>query len=123
MGLNLPEDVYYNHWTPERTNTKYPKITRSLAGNMSTRFVEDGSYLRFKNIQLAYNLPLNNMDVKWFKKAQVYVSGQNLITFTKYSWYDPEVNAYGGANSFRQGIDYSTYPTYKSVTVGIRCGF
>lgn len=123
MGLNLPEEVYYNHWTPERTNTKYPKITRSLAGNMSTRFVEDGSYLRFKNIQLAYNLPLNNMDVKWFKKAQVYVSGQNLITFTKYSWYDPEVNAYGGANSFRQGIDYSTYPTYKSVTVGIRCGF
>lgn len=123
MGLNLPADVYYNHWTPEKTNAKYPRITRSLAGNMSTRFIEDGSYLRFKNIQLAYNLPTDNMNMKWFKSAQVYVSGQNLITFTKYSWYDPEVNAYGGSNSINQGIDYSTYPTYKSVTVGIRCGF
>lgn len=123
MGLNLPADVYYNHWTPEKTNAAYPRITRSLAGNMSTRFIEDGSYLRFKNIQLAYNLPTDNMNMKWFKSAQVYVSGQNLITFTKYSWYDPEVNAYGGSNSIDQGIDYSTYPTYKSVTVGIRCGF
>jgi TonB-linked SusC/RagA family outer membrane protein len=123
MGLNLPADVYYNHWTPEKTNAKHPRITRSLAGNMSTRFIEDGSYLRFKNIQLAYNLPTDDMNMKWFKSAQVYVSGQNLITFTKYSWYDPEVNAYGGSNSINQGIDYSTYPTYKSVTVGIRCGF
>lgn len=123
MGLNLPEDVYHNHWTPENTNAKYPRITRTLSGNMSTRFVEDGSYLRFKNIQLAYNLPTDNMNMKWFKSAQLYVSGQNLITLTKYSWYDPEVNAYGGSNSITQGIDYTTYPTYKSVTVGIRCGF
>ncbi|QEH41487.1 TonB-dependent receptor [Chitinophaga sp. XS-30] len=123
MGLNQPEDLYHNHWTPENTNAKYPRITRTLSGNMSTRFVEDGSYLRFKNIQLAYNLPTDNMNMKWFKSAQLYVSGQNLITLTKYSWYDPEVNAYGGSNSIRQGIDYTTYPTYKSVTVGIRCGF
>src|SRR5690606_13356012 len=61
MGLNLPADVYYNHWTPEKTNAAYPRITNSLAGNMSTRFIEDGSYLRFKNIQLAYNLPTDNM--------------------------------------------------------------
>lgn len=129
MGLNLPEDVAYDHWTPENTQTKYPKITRTLAGNVSTRFVEDGSYLRFKNIQLAYNIPLEKMHVKWFKKAQVYVSGQNLITITRYSWYDPEINAYGsltapGAlSSVNQGIDYATYPTNKSVTFGIRCGF
>lgn len=129
MGLNLPADVAYDHWTPENTQAKYPKITRTLAANMSTRFVEDGSYLRFKNIQLAYNLPLEKMNVKWFKKAQVYVSGQNLITFTRYSWYDPEVNAFGslmapGAqSSVNQGIDYATYPTNKSVTFGIRCGF
>lgn len=123
MGLNLPREVYENHWTPENTNAKYPKITRNLAGNMSTRFVEDGSYLRFKNIQLAYNLPTRNWGWKWFKTAQVYASGQNLITFTKYSWYDPEINAFGGSNSINQGIDYATYPTNKSVTFGIRCGF
>ncbi|MBC9930932.1 TonB-dependent receptor [Chitinophaga qingshengii] len=129
MGLNLPADVAYDHWTPENTQAKYPKITRSLNANMSTRFVEDGSYLRFKNIQLAYNIPLEKMHVKWFKKAQVYVSGQNLITITKYSWYDPEVNSFaylvapGAQSSVNQGIDYATYPTNKSVTFGIRCGF
>ncbi|MGX5817374.1 TonB-dependent receptor [Chitinophaga lutea] len=123
MGLNLPREVYENHWTPENTNAKYPKITRALNGNMSSRFVEDGSYLRFKNIQLAYNLPVQGWGWKWFRSAQVYASAQNMITFTKYSWYDPEVNAYGGSSSINQGIDYSVYPISKSVTFGIRCGF
>jgi TonB-linked SusC/RagA family outer membrane protein len=123
MGLNLPAEVAENHWTPEHTDAKYPKITNTLSANMSTRFVENGSYLKFKNIQLAYNIPLNKANMKWFKKAQVYVSAQNLITITKYSWYDPEINAYGSGNSYTQGIDYATYPMSKSVTFGIRCGF
>lgn len=123
MGLNLPKEVYESHWTAENPDAKYPKISRSLSGNISDRFVEDGSYLRFKNIQLAYSIPAKRLGWNWLKSAQIYASGQNLITFTKYSWYDPEVNAYGGSNSIRQGIDYSVYPTYKSVTIGIRCGF
>ncbi|HEY0271899.1 MAG TPA: TonB-dependent receptor, partial [Chitinophaga sp.] len=123
MGLNLPEDVATNHWTPDHTNAKYPRITNTLTANISDRFVENGSYLKFKNIQLAYNIPLRNPNMKWFRKAQVYVSGQNLITITKYSWYDPEINAYGSGNSIMQGIDYATYPASKSVTFGIRCGF
>jgi hypothetical protein len=123
MGLNLPEDVYLNHWTPQNTNAKYPKITKTLSGNMSSRFVENGSYLRFKNIQLAYNFPVTKLNIKWLRSAQIYASGQNLITITKYSWYDPQINAYGSPNSIMQGIDYYTYPTYKSVTFGIRCGF
>ena len=123
MGLNLPVEVYESHWTAENPNAKYPKISRSISANMSDRFVEDGSYLRFKNIQLAYSVPAKKLGWNWLKSAQIYASGQNLITFTKYSWYDPEVNAYGGTNSIRQGIDYSVYPTYKSVTFGIRCGF
>ncbi|SEW53459.1 TonB-linked outer membrane protein, SusC/RagA family [Chitinophaga arvensicola] len=123
MGLNLPAAVAEDHWTPEHTNAAYPKITRNLAANMSSRFVENGSYLKIKNIQLAYNLPVEKLHQKWFRKAQVYVSAQNMITFTKYSWYDPEINAYGSENSVSQGIDYATYPISKSFTVGIRCGF
>lgn len=123
MGLNLPREVYESHWTSENTTAKYPKISRTLSANMSDRFVEDGSYMRFKNIQLAYSIPTKKLGWQWLKSAQVYASGQNLITITKYSWYDPEVNAYGGSNSIRQGIDYSVYPTFKSVTFGIRCGF
>jgi hypothetical protein len=123
MGLNLTQDQFNHHWTPSNTNAKYPKVSRSLSGNMSSRFVENGSYLRFRNIQLAYTLPVDKWGVSWCHNLQLYVSGQNLITLTKYSWYDPDINTYGSGNSFTQGIDYYTYPTYKSVTFGLRCGF
>lgn len=121
FGLNVPVDVYNNHWTPANTNAKYPKISRSIAGNVSNRFVEDGSYLRFKNIQLAYNLPSGL--IKWARNIQLYISGQNLITITKFSWYDPEINSLGGGNSINQGISYFGYPTAKTITFGVRCNF
>lgn len=123
MGLNLPEEVYTNRWSPSNPNAAYPKISRLLRNNMSDRFVEDGSFLRFRNIQLAYNLPGEKIKAPWLRNAQLYVSGQNLITFTKYSWFDPEISSFGGSNSINQGIDYFSYPTAKTVTVGIRCGF
>ncbi|MBO9660551.1 MAG: SusC/RagA family TonB-linked outer membrane protein, partial [Chitinophagaceae bacterium] len=122
-GLNQPVDVYTDHWTPEKTNAKYPKPSNKINGNFSTRFVEDGSYLKLRNIMLAYNLPVSNWKISAFKSAQIYVSGQNLIRITNYSGYDPEVNAYGSATSLSQGIDYTIYPNNKSYTVGIRCGF
>ena len=79
--------------------------------------------MRLRNIQLAYNLPLSGWGIKWMSSAQIHVSGQNLLTFTKYSWWDPETNSQGGANSLGQGIDHYSYPTSKSVTTGIRVGF
>lgn len=122
-GLNQIEEVYTDHWTPEKTNAKYPKPSNKINGNFSTRFVEDGSYLKLKNVMLAYSLPLKNWKVSLMKSAQIYVSGQNLLVFTNYSGYDPEVNAYGSANSMVQGVDYTVYPNSKSITFGIRCGF
>ncbi|QEC56317.1 SusC/RagA family TonB-linked outer membrane protein [Flavisolibacter ginsenosidimutans] len=122
-GLNMPREVYNNHWTPANTNAKYPVISRSVTANVSNRFVEDGSYLRLKNIQLAYNFPVNKLGGNWIRNLQVYVSGQNLLTFTKYSWFDPEVNASGGSASTTLGLDWYSYPTSKSVTFGIRAGF
>jgi hypothetical protein len=123
QALNMPREVYEDHWTPENTDAKYPVISRSTQTQVSDRFVEDGSYLRFKNIQLSYNLPVGNLNLNWLRKAQIYVSGQNLITLTGYSWYDPEINSYGGSNSIRLGIDHYSYPTSKSMTVGVRLGF
>jgi len=123
FGLNMPREVYTNHWTPTNTNAKYPVLSRANSYNYSDRLVEDGSYMRLRNIQLAYNLPLSGWGVKWMRSAQIYVSGQNLLTFTKYSWWDPETNSQGGANSLGQGIDHYSYPTSKSVTTGIRVGF
>lgn len=122
-GLNQLQEVYTDHWTKEKPNAKYPKPSNKINANFSTRFVEDGSYLKFKNIQLAYTLPVSNWKFNWLKSAQFYVSAQNMIVITSYSGYDPEVNAYGSANSMVQGVDYTVYPNSKSVTVGIRCGF
>ncbi|WP_336515818.1 TonB-dependent receptor [Pollutibacter soli] len=123
FGLNMPKDVFLNHWTPTNTNAKYPIISRTAASNVSTRWIEDGSYLRLRNVQLAYNFRFGKSAESWIRNLQVYVSGQNLITITKYSWWDPEVNSNGGANSTSQGFDYYSYPPSKMVTFGIRAGF
>ncbi|AXE20295.1 SusC/RagA family TonB-linked outer membrane protein [Runella rosea] len=123
FGLNMPREVLYNHWSPTNPNAKYPVISRSNSYNYSNRLVEDGSYLRLRNIQLAYSLPLQKWNVNWMRTAQIYASGQNLLTFTKYSWWDPETNSQGGANSIGQGIDHYSYPTSKAVTFGVRVGF
>lgn len=123
QGLNMPRDVYGNTWTADKPNAKYPRMSRNVAVQISDRFIEDGSYLRVKNIQLAYNVPVSALNLNWLTRAKVYVSAQNLITLTGYSWYDPEVNSYGGSNSFRQGIDHYSYPTSKTFTVGVNLAF
>ena len=114
FGLNMPKSVFNNHWTPENPDAAYPKISLRSPVRMSDRFIEDGSYLRLKNISLAYNLKPELINSKAFRHIQLYISGQNLLTFTKYSWWDPETN-------FR--IDHNSYPPAKSVTAGIKLGF
>jgi TonB-linked SusC/RagA family outer membrane protein len=123
FGLNMPREVYLDHWTPENTNAKYPVLSRSVSTFVSDRFVENGSFLRLRNIQLAYHFPVQAWGAKGISNLQLYASGQNLLTFTKYSWWDPEVNSKGGSNSVNQGIDHHTYPTAKSITIGIRASF
>lgn len=122
FGENQLKEVYYNHWSPSKPDTtaKYPKISAKTVFRESDRFVENGSFLRLKNIQLAYNLPVRKGNVKWIKGLQVYVSGQNLWTSTKYSWYDPEINTRGGSNSISNGIDNAGYPNTKMYTFGAR---
>ena len=122
FGENQTKDFYYNRWTPSKPdpNAKYPKTSSKTVFSASDRFVEDGSFLRLKNVQLAYNIQPSNLGIRWIKNFQLYVSGQNLLTFTKYSWYDPEVNTRGGSNSFSNGIDNAGYPNAKTYTVGAR---
>ncbi len=124
FGLNTLKEAYNDHWSAENPNAKYPKITSKQNVKASDRFVEDGSFLRLRNIQLSYDLPTEKLGInEVLRTAQIYFSGQNLLTFTKYSWWDPEVNSSGGASSINQGIDFNTYPPAKSMNVGIRLGF
>ncbi|MGI8636945.1 MAG: hypothetical protein ACR2KZ_16245, partial [Segetibacter sp.] len=120
-GANHLKEVLTNHWSRQNTNAKYPALNPTNKLRFSDRFIEDGSYMRLRNIELGYNLPIQN----WTKmpSVKVYISAQNFLTLTKYSWIDPDVNSRGGANSLDQGIDYSTYPSAKSITGGVRIGF
>ncbi|WPP48019.1 SusC/RagA family TonB-linked outer membrane protein [Catalinimonas niigatensis] len=121
QGLNMPREVFTNHWTPDNPNAKYPIISRNTSAVVSDRWIEDGSYMRLRNIELAYNLPFESLGIDWIRNAKLYVSGQNLLTITNYSWWDPEVNSKGTGTS--QGIDHFTYPIPKTFTVGLRAGF
>lgn len=114
-GLNMVKDVLYNHWTPDNPNAKYPRISNTVNANISDRWIEDGSFLRLRNIQLAYNLPIDKLNISWLKRLQIYASGQNLLTITDYSWWDPEVPS--------NGSDFLSYPVAKTYTFGIKAGF
>ncbi|GEO04454.1 SusC/RagA family TonB-linked outer membrane protein [Adhaeribacter aerolatus] len=121
-GENQLKDFFNNHWSPANPdpNAKYPKVSSKTIFSASDRFVEDGSFLKLRNVQLGYNLPVAQLGITWLKNLNVYVSGQNLLTITKYSWYDPEVNTRGGSNSISMGIDNAGYPNAKMYTFGVR---
>jgi len=118
-----------NAWTPTNTNTNIPRaITADPNANsrVSTRFLENGSYLRLKNISLGYNFAPRQLS-SWtngtVSSFRIYVAGQNLLTFTDYSGYDPEVGNRTGGNNLTNGIDYAVYPQPKTVQVGLQVNF
>lgn len=121
---NIRKDVWDNRWQPGKGG-QYPRASSATKdylafGDPSSVWVEDGSYLRFKDIKLSYTLPS-----QWFRGARkpnimVYVSGQNLITITSYSHYDPEAS---WMSSSINGWDRGVYPSSKSYTLGLQVKF
>jgi len=102
-----------------------PKIGNTFESTESNLFVEDGSYLRGKNIRLAYSVPtawLDAMHLKGVTRLQLYVSAQNFFTVTNYTGYDPEISEYATTN-LAQGIDFGTYPQVRQITFGFTAGF
>jgi hypothetical protein len=115
---------YANRWTPTNPSNLYPRANANTGGTrqVASRIVEDASYLRLKTVQFGYNFP-----VKWVKSihasiARVYISAQNLITWTKYSGPDPEVNT-AASNTLTPGFDYSPYPRTRVITIGATLTF
>jgi len=111
-----------NRWTATNTNTDMHKAIENPAVTISDRFVEDGSYIRLKNISLGYTFPKKLISKIKLKAARIYVSGSNLVTWTNYTGYDPEVNT-NGQNSISSGMDRGAYPTAKSVIGGVSITF
>ncbi len=127
-GFNQVADVV-NRWTPENPNPNAPFPSASAAAVPwpSDRLVEDASFLRLQNVTLGYNLPLKNLSIDWLRALRVYVTGQNLLTFTNYTWFDPEVDIYsgnqsGGFSDLRIGTDWGSYPRARIIQVGVRIG-
>jgi TonB-linked SusC/RagA family outer membrane protein len=108
---------YANRWTPENQNMLIPAVRGNGPLVYSSRVIEDGSYLRLKTAQLGYSLPNRLIKKMSIKSFRIYVSGQNLITWTGYSGLDPEVSAYNSA--LTPGFDYSAYPRARTITLGL----
>lgn len=90
---------------------------------VSTQYMEDGSYVRLKNLTLAYNLPSNLLAKARLSSARVYLTGVNLHTFTNYTGWDPEVNTDYRASNINQGSDFYAAPQIKSIVFGLNLGF
>jgi TonB-linked SusC/RagA family outer membrane protein len=125
---NRSKDMLYNSWKQSGDNAKLPRLNSGDATSqqVSSYFLEDGSYLRMKNIQLTYTVPTSLLKKIKIASAQVYVQGQNLFTLTKYTGLDPDINLRrSGENNqdTHMGVDEGSYPVAKSYLVGVRFGF
>lgn len=114
-----------NRWTKDNPTSNTPRVhAQDPNKNMqfSDRYVEDGSYLRIKNIQLGYTIPEALAKKMYLNRLRVYVSADNLYTFTKYSGFDPEVSDLSGS-PLGSGVDMATYPIPRTFTVGLNLQF
>lgn len=114
-----------NRWTPENTTATMPRAVFQDPNNnrrVSDRFVEDASYVRLKNVTFGYTFPTKLLEKIKMRSARIYVTGQNLLTFTNYSGFDPEVSTFGETNT-AAGTDFLTFPQSRSLIVGLNIGF
>jgi TonB-linked SusC/RagA family outer membrane protein len=117
-----------NAWKKPGDVTMVPQARLNWLGDfptpsISTRYVEDASYVRLKNLSLGYTIPQKVMGKIGLTSARIYVSGVNLLTFTDYTGWDPEVNTDYRAGNVNQGSDFYAAPQIKSWVFGINLGF
>lgn len=125
---NRSTDMLYNSWKKQGDDALLPRLNSQdgTSQQISTYFVEDGSYMRIKNVQLTYNIPTKILSKIKMSSAQIYIQGQNLLTFTKYKGLDPDINlrSSGSDNQdIHMGIDEGAFPVARSYNVGVRFGF
>jgi TonB-dependent starch-binding outer membrane protein SusC len=117
---NIRTEAYTGAWRPGRTDATHPRLNYTLPGDFTDRMIEDGSFTRLAFATLNYSLPRSAL--KGFSDMNLFVGGQNLLLFTKYSGFDPEVNSFP-TDALRQGIDWQAFPNQKSFTFGLSANF
>lgn len=129
FSTNVRRDLLTDSWTPENPNAKYPRldVNDNFSRELSSYYIEDGSYIRLRNLQIGYEVPASLL--RWLPSARVYVQGENLFTITDYEGLDPALpaaNVFGPAGDIRdqyRGVDRGTYPSNKTFSVGIITSF
>ena len=106
----------------DNTMIPQPRLYEGNGAGKSSRWVQDGSYLRVKSVNFGYNFPRRILQPAKIDNARIYVAAYNLFTFTNYKGYDPEVNTtyIGNVNL---GHDFYTPPQARTISVGINLGF
>lgn len=120
--FNKTLNVWENRWTGPGTSNRVPRQTTNDPNNnmrSSEYYVEDGSYMRVRNVQIGYRLPRNVIKLR---SARIYASVQNLLTFSKYPGFDPEIGTNRANNPLYIGIDETNYPLPRIYTIGINMG-
>ncbi|MFC4476140.1 SusC/RagA family TonB-linked outer membrane protein [Flavobacterium chungangensis] len=121
LGTNAASTLN-DRWTPTNPSNEIPRASSSPLGIVSERYVEDASFLRLKLITLGYTLPKSVSKKLGTKSVKFYISAENLITWTKYTGYDPEVSSYE-QNNLYPGIDFGSYPNSKTFISGLNVTF
>ncbi len=118
------KNLLYNSWTPTRTDVSTPKASNKSNFSNNTQsvsfYVEDGSFMRLKNLQLGYTVPSSVINKIGLNSARFYVQGVNLFTMTKYTGVDPDLNS---GDDRAPGVDLGNYPIVKQYIVGVHIGF
>jgi TonB-dependent starch-binding outer membrane protein SusC len=129
FSTNVRSDLLANSWTPQNLNAKYPilDVNDNYSHAISSFYVEDGSYIRLRNLQIGYTVPQSVM--QWAAGTRVYVQGENLFTHTNYDGLDPSLpaaNVTGAAGDIRdqyRGVDRGSYPSNRTISIGVTTSF
>jgi len=125
---NVSKEYYLNHWTPTNPSNRYARAVGTGGDNSSLNnvpsdvWIENGSFLKLKNLSIGYTLPASILGKYGITKTRFYVSSQNLFTITKYKGLDPEIGIQGG-NATQNGVDNGTYPSSRYFTFGLNLTF
>lgn len=114
-----------NRWTPDNTASNEPRMTNENRNNnmrFSDRYVEDGSFVKLRNIQIGYTIPASVLSKARLRSVRIYISADNLWRTTKYKGYDPEFGSLYGS-PYYYGVDMATYPQAKTIIGGVNLTF
>ena len=114
--------LYNGRWKGPGTSNEIPRASTNASNNQlfSSFYVEDGSFLRIQNVQLGYTLSGDQIKSSGFDSVRLYVSANNLYTFTKYRGYDPDIS---NANAIGAGVDLGQYPQARMFITGVKVSF